>query len=405
MLTNQKRLLGLLIVISILSVAAWYSFSNSSETIQLKGAGSSFIYPLMAVWAKEFQKIHSNVTVNYQSIGSGGGIRAIIDGTVNFAASDAPMNRDEYLNATAKGTIIHLPITVGAAVLAYNLPGLKERLVLSGDIVAKIYLGEIVKWNDPRIQALNPNVSLPDQDIIVVKRSDSSGTTYMFTDYLSHVSKEWRDSIGKTKIFSFPPSMGDRGLSAKGNEGVTGVVYNNPYSIGYIELTYALESDVKYALLKNRAGNIVDANATTISDAAKGVFNTLPSSTDSWENVSIVDVDAPLAWPISSFVYILVYEEQHNADITMVLKQFLSWITSDGQSFSDPLHYAPLPQEIINKNLAAIDKIHLVGGGETVYLGLFKGLFVSFLADTYKECAEKAHGLGQCIPFREYLIF
>ena len=389
---SGKRLFGLLLIAFIVISGAWYAFSPKVETFQLKGAGSSFIYPLMSVWSQQFHKLHNNITVNYQSIGSGGGIRAIIDGTVNFAASDAPMNRDEYSNATVKGTIMHLPITVGAAVLAYNLPDIKKRIVLSGEVVAEIYLGEIVKWNDPKIQALNPSVTLPDQDIIVVKRSDASGTTYMFTDYLSHVSEEWKNRIGKTKIFSFPPEIGDRGLTAKGNEGVTGVIYNNPYSIGYIELTYALESDVQYALLKNSAGNVVDANSTTISAAAKGAFSSLPDSAASWENVSIVDVNTSLAWPISSFVYILVYEEQHNAETAEVLKEFLSWITSDGQNISDSLHYAPLPQEIINKNLAAINRIHLVGGG-AVFLGLFERTFSSLLAVT------------SSMPFREHLIF
>ena len=357
MAIDKKIILGVIVIIVIIA-GVWYSMQPREEVIALNGAGSSFIYPLMSKWASEFHKANKNITINYQSIGSGGGIRAILDGTVDFAASDAPLNADEYSNATAKGTIIHLPITIGAVVIAYNIPDLEKRLILSGDVIADIYLGHITKWNDPRIQELNPDVTLPNEDIIVVKRSDGSGTTYVFTDYLSHVSDEWKNTIGKTKIFDFPGTIGDRGLSAKGNEGVTGVILQNPYSIGYIELTYAIQSELNFALLKNRAGNIVDANTTTIGAAAEGAYESLPESTASWENVTIVDQSTPNAYPISSFVYVLVYEEQKDSTKIEALKKWLTWITTDGQDYADPLHYVPLPESIRQKNLVAINNIH-----------------------------------------------
>jgi len=202
---------------------------------------------------------------------------------------------------------------------------------------------------------------LPDEEILVVKRSDGSGTTYIFTDYLSHVSDEWKERIGKTKIFDFPPEIGDRGLAAKGNEGVSSNINQNPYSIGYIELTYAIENNIPYALLKNKAGYVVDANATTIKAAAQAAFASLPNSTASWENVSIVDEDAPKAYPISSFVYVLVYAEQTDKTIAISLKKWLSWITTYGQDYSESLHYLPLPQLVIEKNLRAIKLIHVIG--------------------------------------------
>ncbi len=343
-----------LVIITIIFIARPPS---SSEVVSLNGAGSSFIYPLMSTWIPNFQNVYRNISVNYQSIGSGGGIRAIIDGTVDFAASDAPLNSEEYTNARDKGTIMHLPITIGAAVIAYNIPKLDGRLILSGEVVAKIYLGEISRWNDPAIRKLNPKISLPDKEIIVVKRSDGSGTTYMFTDYLSHVSDIWAKTIGKTKIFDFPTKIGDRGIAAKGNEGVTGAILQNPYSIGYIELTYALQNNIPYASLKNKAGNVVEANSTTISAAARSAYNSLPDSTSSWENVSIVNQDDPLAYPLSSFVYILVYLNQPSVNKANALKRWLSWITTNGQLFSESLHYAPLPESIINKNLEALKRI------------------------------------------------
>ena len=376
----KKYVLITLIIITLVFIARPPS---SGEIISLNGAGSSFVYPLMATWIPNFQNAYRNISVNYQSIGSGGGIRAIIDGTVDFAASDAPLNSEEYTNARNRGTIVHLPITIGAAVIAYNIPELNGRLVLTGEIIAKIYLGEISKWNDPAIKELNPKLSLPDKEIIVVKRSDGSGTTYMFTDYLSHVNDEWAKTIGKTKIFDFPARVGDRGIAAKGNEGVTGAILQNPYSIGYIELTYALQNDIPYALLKNKAGNIVEANSTTISAAARSAFDYLPDSTSSWENVSIVNQDDPLAYPLSSFVYVLVYLNQPSVNKAKALKLWLTWITTNGQLFSESLHYAPLPEPIINKNLEAINKI---GNPNTLSLTISYTLRNKVISSSIEQC-------------------
>jgi len=329
---------------------------GEEERITITGAGATFPYPLIAKWADEYNKItDGKVRINYQSIGSGGGIRQIIAKTVDFGASDAPMNPEEF--EKTKG-ILHIPETIGAVVIAYNLP-IEGRLRLSGDVIADIYLGKITRWNDRRIAELNPNVELPDEEIIVVKRADGSGTTFIFTDYLSSVSKEWKERIGRGKVFSFPKAIGDRGVQAKGNEGVTAVIKQNLYSIGYIELAYAIQNNITFALLKNKAGNFVDANSETIAAAATSIAEKLPRGDESWYGVSIVNSDGENAYPIASFSYLLVYKDLSYMPEkkAKALVKFLKWVVTDGQRYAESLHYVPLPKEVVKRDLETISMI------------------------------------------------
>ena len=359
---KSKKVALLTIVLTFVFTSSTVIAQPSVSNVTLTGAGATFPYPLISKWINEFQKVYPNITVNYQPIGSGGGIQQIIAQTVDFAGSDAPLNKEEYLNASQKGTILHIPETIGALVIAYNLPGIDKGLKLSGDIIADIYLGKISRWNDPRILELNMDLNLPDEEIIVVKRSDGSGTTYIFTDYLSKVSEEWSFKIGVTKIFSFPKEVGDRGISAKGNQGVAGAILQNPYSIGYIEFAYAIQSNISVALLRNRAGNFVQPNTTTIRSAAASAAGLLPKPWESWENVSIVNAPGELSYPISSFSYILVYREQSNYGKYKALLKWLTWIVTEGQKYSESLHYVPLPSEIVEIDLEAISTLQYVGG-------------------------------------------
>ena len=356
-----RRNIKLISVIIIISLVGYYFLIPKYNIVQLLGAGATFPYPLIFKWTQEFRKIYPNITVNYQAIGSGGGIRAIIEQTVDFGASDVPLNNKEFEEARKKGTILHVPETIGAIAIVYNIPELNGRLKLSGEVLADIYLGKIAKWNDPRIASLNPGLNLPDQDIIVVKRSDGSGTTYIFTDFLSAVSEEWKTLIGPTKIFDFPDNIGDRGIAAKGNQGVSGVIQQNPYTIGYIELAYAIQNNFPVALIRNKDGYFVEPNITTIQAAAAGIVQQLPKPWDSWENVSIVYAPGKLAYPLSSLSYILVYAEQRDYRKCLALKKWLSWIVTEGQKFAEELHYVPLPQEIIQLDLLAIEHIRYLG--------------------------------------------
>ncbi len=371
----NRKILSAILLIILASSTAWAMYPRP-QVIKLNGAGATFPYPLISLWAKEFHEEYPNITVEYQAIGSGGGIRAILDQTVDFAGSDAPLNPDEYANATRLGTIMHIPETLGGIVMVYNIPGLNGRLRLTGEIIASIYLGDISRWNDPRIQSINPGLNLPDKSIIVVKRSDGSGTTYIFTDYLSNVSKAWRDYIGKTKIFAFPDKVGNRGLSAPGNPGVAQMILQNPYSIGYLELAYAYQQNMTTALIRNRDGYFVEGNLTTISAAAAGAAKSLPLPWESWSNVTIVNAPGKLAYPISSFTYILVYKEQSDYNKYLALKKWLTWILTKGQDYAPNLLYPKLPPEVVELGLLAINSLTYIGkslGTESIPNNSFHG--------------------------------
>jgi phosphate transport system substrate-binding protein len=307
------------------------------DTIDLQGAGATFPYPLYSKWVAEYQKLDARVRINYQSIGSGGGIRQIIERTVDFGATDAPMKEDEL--AKLSKPILHLPTTLGAVVVAYNLPGVGA-LKLSPELVAAIFSGELKKWNDPKLKALNPGVKLPSDPISVTYRSDGSGTTAVFTEYLAKVSPAWAQKTGSGKSVKFPT-----GLGAKGNEGVAGQLKTSPGSIGYIELAYAKQTGIPFAAIRNQAGKFVEPTLEGISAAAAGSMGAIPDDL----RVSIVDPAGDGAYPIAAFTYLLVYQEQTDASKGKALAQFLWWAIHDGQAFGPPLHYATLPPEIVTR--------------------------------------------------------
>ena len=308
----------------------------------LTGAGASFPYPLYTKWFYEYNKAHPDVKINYQSIGSGGGIRQIVAKTVDFGATDGPMGDDQL--ATAPATILHLPTVLGAVAVIYNLPGV-AKLNLSGPVLAEIFLGKVTKWNDPAIAALNAGVSLPDTAISVAHRSDGSGTTFCFVDYLSKVSAEWKSKVGKGTSVNWPV-----GLGGKGNEGVAGTVKQTPNSVGYVELIYATQNGLSYAQVKNAAGKFVAPSVESATAAAAGV--TMPADF----RVSIVDAAGEAAYPISTFTWLLVYEK-NDGEKGAVIASFLKWMLDEGQKMAPALGYAPLPAKVAGMVREAIARV------------------------------------------------
>jgi phosphate transport system substrate-binding protein len=321
---------------------------TTPQTIDMQGAGATFPYPLYSKWVAEYQKVDPRVRINYQSIGSGGGIRQISERTVDFGASDAPMNAEELAKTPG---IVHIPTTLGAVVVAYNLPGVTG-LKLSPDAIAGIFLGEVKTWNDKKIASTNPGLKLPKDAITIAYRSDGSGTTAVFTDYLSKVSATWKDKVGAGKSVKFPV-----GLGAKGNEGVAGQLKTTQGSLGYIELAYAKQTDIAYAAIQNRAGKVVEPALEAISAAAASVSTTMPEDL----RVSIVDAPGEAAYPISAFTYILVYQDQANAAKGKALAEFLWWAIHRGQSLAPALHYAPLPADVVAKVEAKLRGLRAAG--------------------------------------------
>ena len=302
------------------------------------GAGATFPYPL---FSKMFDVYHNSfgTKVNYQSIGSGGGIKQLQEKTVDFGASDAPMNDEQMSKSPA--AIVHIPICLGAVVITYNLPGITDAIKFSPDVVADIYLGKITKWNDKALIKLNPGVKLPDLAIAVMHRSDGSGTSYVFTDYLSKVSKEWNDKVGKKTSVDWPA-----GLGAKGNEGVTGMVKQTPGGIGYVELVFAIKNNLPVGQLQNKAGKYVPATLQSVTAAANVE---LPADM----RVSITNTDAADGYPISSFTYVLVYADQsyggRDEAKAKDLVKLINWMIHDGQQYTQPLNYAPLPTDVVKR--------------------------------------------------------
>jgi phosphate transport system substrate-binding protein len=328
--------------------------AKSERTIDLQGAGATFPYPLYSKWVADYQRIDPRVRINYQSIGSGGGIRQITERTVDFGASDAPMTDAEQSKAPTK--LLHIPMTLGAVVVAYNVPGVSG-LRLSPDAIAGIFLGEIKTWSDPKLAELNPAVRLPSSPITVAYRSDGSGTTAVFTEYLSKVSTEWKERVGAGKSVRFPT-----GLGAKGNEGVAGQLKTSPGAIGYVELAYAKQTQLTYATVRNRAGHFVEPTLEGISAAAAGGA-ALPEDL----RVSIVDAPGEAAYPISAFTYILAYEEQADAKKGKALAEFLWWAIHEGQRAGAALHYAPLPADVVTRVEAKLRGMR--AGGQPLLAG------------------------------------
>ena len=334
------------------SAASSSTSTSSGQSVDLTGAGATFPYPLYSKWFSEYARV-TGIKINYQSIGSGGGIRQLSEGTVDFGASDGPMSDEEMAKAKG-GPVLHIPTTLGADVVTYNLPGVTTPLKVTPDVIAAIFMGRIKKWNDSRITSLNPGVSLPNQDILVVHRSDGSGTTYIFTDYLTAAVPAWKTSVGKGKEVKWPV-----GLGAKGNEGVAGQVKQTPGTIGYIELAYANQNKLPIAAVKNKAGQFVTASVPAVTAAAAAAAKGLPANTDF--RISIVDGPGADSYPISSFTWILVYQHQTDAVKGKKLVEFLNWALTDGQALAPPLDYAPLPSDMAANVRARLTTIDIAG--------------------------------------------
>lgn len=315
-------------------------------SVSLQGAGATFPNPLYQKWLSEYGKAHPNIKIDYQSLGSGAGIKQLKEQTVDFGASDAPLKDEDF--KTFPGEVVHIPTVLGSVVLTYNLAGVSQPLRFSPDVIADIFLGKIKKWNDSRIVADNPGVTLAANDITVVHRSDSSGTSAVFTDYLSKVSPEWKEKVGAGVSPSWPI-----GLGGKGNEGVTGQVKNTPNTIGYVELVYALQNKLPVALVKNHDGNFVEPSIDSVTAAAASFAASTPEDL----RVSITNAPGAQVYPISSYTYILVYKEQKDAAKGKALVDFLWWGIHDGQSFAKDLHYAPLPADIAKRAEAKVKSI------------------------------------------------
>jgi phosphate transport system substrate-binding protein len=322
--------------ITLLAIATSMAMS-AAETIN--AAGATFPAPIYQKWFEEYHKAHPDVQINYQAIGSGGGIRQLTEGTVDFGASDMPMT-DEQLSAVKKGKVLHFPTVLGGIVPTYNVQGVTVELKFAGDTLAGIYLGKIKKWNDAALKKDNPGVNLPNEDITVVHRSDGSGTSFVFSDYLSKVSPEWKSKVGANTSVNWPV-----GLGGKGNEGVAGLVKQTPNSIGYVELIYAVQNKMGYGSMKNAAGNFVKADFTTVSEAAAGAAKEMPADF----RVSITNAPGKNAYPISTFTWLLIPDKIDNAQKKMAITSFLKWMMNDGQQDCAGLSYAPLPKPVVAK--------------------------------------------------------
>ena len=327
-----------------LTIALGLSASASAQ-MTINGAGATFPYPLYSKWFDEYAKVDPSVRFNYQSIGSGGGQKQILAQTVDFGASDGPMSDDNL--AKAPGKILHIPTVAGADVVAYNLPG-NPALKLDADTIAGIFLGTIKKWNDPKIAATNPGTKLPDQDIVVVHRSDGSGTTYIWTDYLSKISAEWKSKVGTNTSVSWPT-----GIGGKGNEGVAGQIKQTPGALGYVELIYAIQNKMAYAEVKNAAGKFIKPSLESITAAMATAQ--IPDDF----RFSITNAPGENAYPICGATWLLVYQQQKDPTKGKKLVEFLKWAQKDGEKMAKDLDYAPLPEDLQQRALKRIDEIKM----------------------------------------------
>jgi phosphate transport system substrate-binding protein len=341
----MKRIATLLLAVFILSAMA-----VAEGTLSINGAGATFPYPMYSKWFDEYHKKNGNLQINYQSIGSGGGIKQVTEGTVDFGASDGPMN-DEQLKAFQDKhgfPILHFPTVLGADVPTYNIPGVNAELNFTPDAIAGIFLGKVTKWNDPIISGANKGVSLPGNDIVVVHRSDGSGTTYIWTDYLSKVSDEWKNKVGKGTSVNWPV-----GLGGKGNEGVAGLIKQTPNAFGYVELIYAIQNKMPYGRVKNSSGSFIKADLGGVTAAAAGAAKSMPDDF----RVSITDAPGKTAYPISSFTWLLVPAKFSDSAKRDAIKGFVKWMLADGQGQAEALSYAKLPKEVVAKEIKALDSI------------------------------------------------
>jgi phosphate transport system substrate-binding protein len=319
---------------------------GAGDTIQLNGAGATFPYPIYSKWFSEYNKLHPNVRINYQSIGSGGGIRQLLARTVFFGASDQPMT-DEML-AKAAGPVLHLPTVLGAVVPVYNIEGASAPLKFTGAVLADMFMGKIKRWNDPAIVKINPGVTLPATDVTIVHRSDGSGTTFVWVDYFSKISPEWKEKVGASSSVNWPAGVG-----GKGNEGVAGLVKQTPGSLGYVELVYALQNKINYGAVQNQGGEFITPDVSSVTAAAAGALPTMPKDF----RVSITNSPGPGAYPIASFTWILLYEDNDDKSQARVIVDFMKWALADGQQMADDLGYAPLPGALVQQELEELKRI------------------------------------------------
>lgn len=335
----------ILIYIGVCALA--FAGTAGAQTGSITGAGSTFVNPLMSKWSKEYHTLHPNVEINYQSIGSGGGRQQFLARTVAFGASDAPLTDAQLAQAGGTANVVHIPVTQGSVVIAYNLPGVSKQLRFSPKSIAGMYLGSIRLWNDPRIAADNPGVSLPAKPVLVVHRSDGSGTTDVFTDYLSKVNAEWKAKVGRGTSVQWPV-----GIGGQGNEGVANQVRNTVGGVGYIELAYARQNKIAYGLVKNRAGNYVDPDPRNVTNAAASLED-LPADL----RFSITDQPGPHAYPIAGSTWVLLYTHQTNVAQGKLVTAFVKWAITDGQKYTRELDYASLAPSLVRRSLDALHRV------------------------------------------------
>jgi phosphate transport system substrate-binding protein len=330
------------------AVMALTAAAGPAQTVQINGAGATFPYPIYSKWFSEYNKMHPEVEINYQSIGSGGGIRQLSNQTVFFGATDGPMTSEQIF--AAPGPVLHLPTVLGAVVPIYNIPGVDASLKFSGKVLADIIMGKITKWNDAAIAGLNAGVKLPSTDITVAHRSDGSGTTYIFVDYLSKVSPDFKKTVGVATSVNWPVGVG-----GKGNEGVAGLVKQTPGSIGYVELVYAQQNKIDFGSVQNFDGEFVTASLASVTAAASAASKAMPKDF----RVSITNAPGKGAYPISSFTWLLFYEHPGDKKRAKIMVDFMKWALTEGQKYASDLSYAPLPQEVIALEMEALKRISL----------------------------------------------
>jgi phosphate transport system substrate-binding protein len=333
-------------VLAVVACATALVAGVAAQNVQINGAGATFPYPIYSKWFDEYHKAHPTVQINYQSIGSGGGIRQITAQTVFFGATDGPMTNDQLMAAPSR--ILHFPTVLGGVVPVYNIPGMSAELKFTGAVLADIFLGKITRWSDPAIAKLNPGATLPSSAIVVVHRSDGSGTSYIWTDYLSKVSAEWKTRVGNANAVNWPV-----GLGGQGNEGVSGLVSQTPGSIGYVEYIYAQQNKISFGTVQNMAGEFVKADEHSVTAAAANAAAKMPADF----RVSITNAEGTGVYPISSFTWLLLYESPKDKAQAKIMVDFVKWALSDGQKFAGGLGYAPLPDAVIKLELTALQKI------------------------------------------------
>jgi phosphate transport system substrate-binding protein len=327
-----------------------FGCSRSGSAPRLNAGGSTFVYPMMSKWASEYEKA-KGAQVNYQSVGSGGGIQQMTAKTFDFGCTDAPMNEEQLQKARETGgEVVHIPLAMGGVVPTYSLEEVAEPLRFSGPVLADIFMGKVKKWNDPALRTLNPNANLPDKDIVIVHRSEGSGTTYIWADYLSKVSPEWKEKVGVGTSVKWPVGTGQ-----KGNEGVAGLVQRTPGSIGYVELIYATQNNIKFGSVRNKDGLFVTASLESVTAAADNALSLIPEDL----RYSITDAPGKDSYPVSGTVWAVVYVDQP-ADKGQAVIDFLKWITHEGQEFTAELHYARLPKGLIEKVDAKLAQVRIV---------------------------------------------